>query len=246
MKLFLITGTTKGLGKSLVELVHSAGNHCICVSRAADSNREGYWQISADFKSDQSYLKKIESLILSLDLSKYSHLVLINNAAVVEPIGRAEQIDLSEISASLRVNLQTPMQMTSLFLSLVKSHPAKKIILNISSGAGYRPIENWATYCASKAALNMYTQCLSLEHKHQDKYYFFNFSPGVMDTQMQGHIREKTKEEFSGVDYFLALKDNRQLRDPRQVAEQILKLVDQVENFKKVDYDISEFNEFRN
>src|SRR4029434_9648836 len=61
-------------------------------------------------------------------------------------------------------------------------------IINVSSGAAYRPLEGWSAYCAGKAGLAMLTRSIELETKGKG-VRVFGFSPGTIDTEMQVKIR---------------------------------------------------------
>lgn len=246
MKLFLITGTSKGLGYHLLQTALHANDHVVSITRNITpgnlpAEQRGLWQVQVDLASDIYFEDKIEAMFKHLKLDQYSHIVLINNAAVVEPIGPSDQIDNQQVQSNIVVNLQAPMMLTKKFLGLVKDTSGKIVTVNVSSGAAYRPIVAWSAYCATKAGLNMYTQCLAKEYLHDSRYHFYNFSPGIMDTDMQEQIRSKSKEQFSRVDDFIQYQKTGRLRDPKLVAQQIYKLVSQAQDFSKVDYDIEEF-----
>ena len=59
-------------------------------------------------------------------------------------------------------------------------------LITVSSGAAYRPLEGWSSYCAGKAGLAMLTRSLVLE---TNGIRIFGFSPGTIDTDMQVKIR---------------------------------------------------------
>ena len=61
-------------------------------------------------------------------------------------------------------------------------------IVNVSSGAAYRPLEGWSAYCAAKAGLAMLTRSIELETAGKG-IRIFGFSPGTIDTDMQVKIR---------------------------------------------------------
>ena len=60
-------------------------------------------------------------------------------------------------------------------------------VVNVSSGAAHAPLEGWAAYCSTKAALHMFTQALHLEEGERVAVY--GASPGTVDTEMQVLIR---------------------------------------------------------
>jgi NAD(P)-dependent dehydrogenase (short-subunit alcohol dehydrogenase family) len=50
-------------------------------------------------------------------------------------------------------------------------------------------MEGWSAYCSSKAGVAMLTRCVDKEYGEQG-VRIFGFAPGVVDTGMQGSIRE--------------------------------------------------------
>ena len=61
-------------------------------------------------------------------------------------------------------------------------------MVNVSSGAAYRPLEGWSAYCAGKAGLAMLTRSIALETAGKG-IRVYGFSPGTIDTEMQVKIR---------------------------------------------------------
>jgi NAD(P)-dependent dehydrogenase (short-subunit alcohol dehydrogenase family) len=70
-------------------------------------------------------------------------------------------------------------------------------IINVSSGAAYRPLEGWSSYCAAKAGLAMMTRSIALETSGRIR--IFGFSPGTIDTDMQVKIRASGLNQISQI-----------------------------------------------
>lgn len=72
----------------------------------------------------------------------------------------------------------------------------------------------------------MLTETVSLElsNKHS-RHQVIAFSPGVMDTDMQGEIRSSSKEAFADVESFQRYKEEGMLRSTDTVASALLNLV---------------------
>ena len=75
---------------------------------------------------------------------------------------------------------------------------SKGRILNILSGAAIHPVEGWAAYCATKAALHMVNQQAHLEGIEHN-ITSIGISPGMVDTSMQGRIRKSGINHISKV-----------------------------------------------
>ncbi len=123
--------------------------------------------------------------------------ILINNAGVVDPIGRIGDITAEDFSRAVQVNLAGPYNMIDAALGALRASPAATLI-NISTGAAYAPREGWAAYCSSKAGLLMLTRACALEWS-SDEIAVFGLQPGMVDTDMQVRIRQSGINDVSRV-----------------------------------------------
>jgi NAD(P)-dependent dehydrogenase (short-subunit alcohol dehydrogenase family) len=113
--------------------------------------------------------------------------ILINNAAVIAPIGRITDLTVEAFSASIETNLTAQFDAIRLCLPAMLAR-GRGTIVNVSSGAAHRPQEGWSAYCAGKAGMAMLTKSVHLEYGNQG-IRCFGIAPGVVDTGMQGSIR---------------------------------------------------------
>ena len=95
----------------------------------------------------------------------------------------------------------------------------------LTSGAATQPIAGLSAYCSSKAALHLLVETLTLELATESMTRIYNFSPGVVDTEMQATIREQSHHEFSRVAEFINLKTEKKLKKPDDIASEIYKLL---------------------
>ncbi|KAK6040151.1 hypothetical protein COOONC_22344, partial [Cooperia oncophora] len=61
------------------------------------------------------------------------------------------------------VNLKAPIVLAKIVANEMVRHSVRGAIVNISSQASMRPIDQHTVYCASKAGLDMATRCLAKE-----------------------------------------------------------------------------------
>ncbi|WP_179284053.1 SDR family oxidoreductase [Bordetella genomosp. 10] len=122
--------------------------------------------------------------------------VLVNNAGVIHPIGRLAEVDPDQWAEVLAINAAGAMRCTRAFLPQLLARQG--LIVNMSSGAAYRPLDGWSAYCASKAALVMLSRATDLEYRGQGLRVFSLGIPPT-DTRMQGSIRDSGINEVSRI-----------------------------------------------
>jgi len=231
---FIITGTSKGIGKQLAELLLARGDWVYGISRGRsdllDSGEEWrgrYRHIQYDL-ADLTGIDDLVTRVLDhIPSQEASFIGLINNAAMLEPLGPIEQCSAAEISQSLNISLAAPMILSSSFIQQTNHLSARRKIVNLSSGSGSYPAPSMAVYCTSKAGMNMFTQCVSLEQTgRQNPVEIIAFDPGMVDTELQAAARGKSAEEFALAGMFNQVYEAGQLKSPRDVAMQLIERMD--------------------
>lgn len=250
MKVFIITGASKGLGEATAKLLLKENNELICIARTDNEELIRHAKeagvalrfLNEDLSDHEKIPEMVKSIINSINIEKVEGVYFINNAGMVEPIKPAGKSDPKSMTKSVHLNLLTPMLITNEFLKLTEDWDYKKVIVNISSGAANRPIYGWNTYGTTKAGLDMFTKSVGHEQETADNpATIISFSPGIMDTDMQGTIRQADKEDFTNVEVFKNYHEKGELRSPGFVAQKMLDLVlsEAMENGRV--YDIKEF-----
>jgi benzil reductase ((S)-benzoin forming) len=223
--LYIVTGTTRGLGAAFAERIAAdPANELIAFARAPDGAVPGGWRFAADLADSQALHRACERAARRMHGKRYAKAVLINNAGVVSPVGPLDQVDAAELERALAVNLLAPMLLMRWFLAATSEVPVRRIV-NISSGAARRPIFGWSAYCAAKAGLDMASRAVALECESRGlAVEVVSLAPGVIDTPMQGLVREAPAERFRDVERFRAMKAEGALRPADDVAADILRL----------------------
>ncbi|HET7657375.1 MAG TPA: (S)-benzoin forming benzil reductase [Bacillales bacterium] len=248
MELAVVTGASRGFGAALAEgfldkgmgLFTLARNENEDLQKKAENSHLPYAHFNCDLSSPKGQLKVLDDVAEAVrQLDEVEKIYIVNNAGVVDPIEVIGKINPGDVERLLHLNVLAPMVITTRF---VQDHPSTPLfIINISSGAGKRPIHGWSAYCTSKAGLNMFTQSAALESKEaKAPHHFIAFNPGVMDTEMQGVIRSSSEESFRDVGRFRSLKDNGELRNPGVVAEALFSLIFEGNAENGEIYDVSE------
>lgn len=223
MNFIYITGTSRGIGKAIAEqLLEDDENVVYGFSRSEDPIEHANY---IHTKLDLSDPEDMQMLNFE-ELRGANKIVLINNAGSLGDIKYVGDSTGDEIIDAYAVNLIAPAVLTNNFIDAYRQYDAEKLIINVTSGAGQRPIDGWSIYCSSKAAMDMYTQVVDLEQQTKGrKVKILGIAPGVVDTQMQSEIRETEEANFSDVERFVQYKEDGLLNSPEEVAAEYVKFI---------------------
>jgi benzil reductase ((S)-benzoin forming) len=182
-------------------------------------------QLNVDLAEPRAIDAAFDKVDARLEGRRYAKAVLVNNAGVISPVGRIDKVDAAELERNLAVNFTAPILVMRRFLLATASLAAVRRVINISSGAGRRPIHGWGAYCAAKAGIDMVSRVAALEAKAaQSGVEVVSLAPGVIDTPMQERVRSSSAEDFADVERFRQMKAGGELRPPADVAADILRL----------------------
>lgn len=221
---YIVTGTTRGIGRALADAVVHRGHLLFSISRAPESQAPARRNYTCDLR-DAEQAGKVMTRIMQDVPSSCGDVVLINNAGVLTPMGFLDRHAPDRIADAMHVNLMAPVLLMIGFIRESAGWRAARRIINISSGAGWHPYAGWAIYCASKSALNMITRCVALEQQARPEGVTVSaVAPGVVDTDMQSLIRGAEDADFPARPRFTRMKDENRLASPEHVAGLILDL----------------------
>lgn len=190
----LVTGAGRGIGRALALGLSAAGASVVAVARSAD-------QLSDMARAAVGP----EPVLVSADLAVRDHLsavlrdvlelgridILINNAAVVEPLGPSHEIDATAFIRALDLNLAAPALLAFGLLPAMLDAGWGRVV-NISSGAAGDPagMVRANAYVTSKSALEAHT--LNLAEELSGTGVTVNaYRPGLVDTGMQNLVRNQ-------------------------------------------------------
>lgn len=250
MKVVILTGASRGLGAAMAARLLAPDCQLICISRTPHESLgemartkgaalDWYLQDLADVEATDRLALSICST-LPRDASRYA---LINNAALIEPVGATATLAAAQVSAALNVNLAAAMLFTARFIAATDGLDADRRILNISSGSGRRPMDGNGVYSATKAGLDMFTRCVKLEQQaspHGRPARIVSLAPGVIDTDMQVYARSRDPGIFPQTRYFARMKNEGMLVPPDAAAGKILGYLD------REDFGATEIDDIRN
>ena len=191
MKNILITGASRGIGKSIAYYFARKGFNVVGTARSE------FEFIDADFKgtftplkldvTDRDSIKEAFSLLKEKELLPN---ILVNNAGIT-----ADQLFLrmkdDDWDNVLNINLTGTFNITKMFIKqMVKNRSGK--IINISSVSGLMGNAGQVNYSSSKAALSGFTKSLAKEVGSRN-ITVNSIAPGFIDTDMTEYLDEKAK-----------------------------------------------------
>src|SRR5699024_8424441 len=135
------------------------------------------------------------------------------------------------------------MMITNTFLKLNESSGKSIIFANITSGAANKAIYGWCAYGSAKASIYAYTTTVGkVQRELNTNNKIFAFSPGVMDTEIQTHIRETDKEPINEVEYNKNYKKSNHLKDTDVVGGVLVDILTNESDIKNVQiYNITDY-----
>lgn len=229
--LFILTGASRGMGLAMARKLLKPDHTLLCISRkanetlAAQAKMAGtpLLQWTQDLAQGADISARLEQWLREQAHGGFASAVLINNAGVIPRIGPLSEADADDLRQALSVGLEAPMQLTAAFLRATESWPARRKVLNISSGLGRRAMASQAIYCAAKAGMDHFTRCVALEEALKPHgAAICALAPGVIDTDMQTQLRGAAASAFPDQHNFISLKNKGQLTSPDEAAARVL------------------------
>ncbi|HEX6197243.1 MAG TPA: SDR family oxidoreductase [Jiangellaceae bacterium] len=185
----LITGANRGIGRHLAVGLAEAGHDVALLGRRADeldavasecaAHGVRTVAVTADVVDGDQVGRAVaeaEHVLGGIDL-------LINNAGVIEPEERPfADTDIEAMWRVVEVNVRGSMLVTHAVLPGMLDRGAGRII-NINSGAGYRPMPAYTGYAMAKGAIARLTTLLDAQYREQG-IRAFDLAPGQIETDM--------------------------------------------------------------
>ena len=189
-QLVIVSGGSRGLGASICQTLLKEGYAVATFSRSSTpyierelGNPDFYWQ-SLDISNTEQLKAFIKDVV-----EKFGSIYgLVNNAGVGTE-GILATTRISDIQATIDINLTSPLVLTRLAIK----HMIRKqdgVIINITSVNGVRGHSGLSAYSATKAGLDGLTRSLAREVGRKG-IRVNSVSPGFFESDMVGHMDDK-------------------------------------------------------
>ena len=191
-KVALITGSSKGIGLALAEVLAEYGAKVVVSSRSQDSVDEvaknlrakGHTVMAQACHVGDSEQRKI---LVNKTIETYGGIdILINNAAINPVFKGLESMSEKIYDKMMNVNLKAAFDLSNLCFPYLKDSKGSSII-NIASVEGLKPSFGLGLYGVTKAALIMLTQ---VQAKEWGKYGIRSnaICPGLIQTKFSSAL----------------------------------------------------------
>ncbi|MFD1017696.1 (S)-benzoin forming benzil reductase [Thalassobacillus hwangdonensis] len=231
----IVTGDSRGFGEQIAKQFMEKGVHVIGISRKineslkkqAEEQNLYYEHYSCDLSEPGAIKECMEKWQGDVFNNETNHVYLINNAGMIQPINMVGNLDADQMTKHLNLNMLAPMLLTDHLIRLGDKSDTSLTVVNITSGAAEKSMKGWSVYSSAKSGLNRFTKTAAeeQEQKSANAHTVIAFSPGVMDTGMQGEIREASEDQFADVKKFRQLKEEGKLQGPNTIAALLMDLL---------------------
>jgi NAD(P)-dependent dehydrogenase (short-subunit alcohol dehydrogenase family) len=191
----LVTGASRGLGRAVARRFWSEGANLVLPARQPESVASLVADLPAHAEQrlvtlpldldDHDSVKSLVPRAMARGVDALS--VLVNNAAVLGPIGRVWENDGDAWTAAVTVDLVSPALICGAVVPWMAKRPAGRII-NLSGGGATGPRPRFSAYAAAKAGLVRFSEILAEEVKELG-ITVNCVSPGVMATDMLAAVQ---------------------------------------------------------
>lgn len=182
-KVAVITGGTKGLGRVIAEAYVGEGCRVLLGGRDIDAVADLVEKYPDQVASQHVDVRDPDSVerLMQAAVDRFDRLdIVVANAGVSAP-GRVAALSLEDWTATFQTNVTGTFLTVKAALKHLAAHGGS--IITMSSAMGTRVAPGASAYCASKAAIEMFTKVTAVENAAQG-ITVNCLAPGIIDEGM--------------------------------------------------------------
>jgi len=194
----LVTGSTRGIGRAIAEVLYGAGAKVAIVGRNAEpagTVAAALGERAAGFGCDVAQATQVEALIAAAEKALGPIGILVNNAGVTRDnlLLRLSEQDWDEV---LDANLKGAfLTSRAVIKGMMKRRQGR--IINITSVVGVTGNKGQANYAASKAGLIGFTKSVAREYASRNVLVNC-IAPGYIETDMTAALPPESRDALLG------------------------------------------------
>lgn len=170
MKATLITGASGGIGEAFARKLAAEKHNLVLVARSEDKLHKLCdelmlkHQITAHYVAlDLTESDADKQLFDETEKHKFEIEWLINNAGFGS-MGDFARLDFAKEIGMIDLNIRALVALTHIYLQGMRTRKSG-VIINVASTAGFQPIPFMATYAATKAFVNSFSEAIGEENR---------------------------------------------------------------------------------
>jgi NADP-dependent 3-hydroxy acid dehydrogenase YdfG len=232
-KVYFITGTSSGFGKALAEAALERGERVVLAARKLADVKD----LAAQYK-DNALAVKLDvtnaderQAAIKATLDRFERVDVLANIAGVGSLGALEEFSSEQIRQQFEVNFFGVLELTREVLPTMREQKSGHI-LNLTSIGGLASVGGFALYCATKFAVEGFSEALRDEVKPLGIKVTI-IEPGAFRTEFAGASNVRPAQQIGDykpviepIQQYLYGNDGKQPGDPRKAAEAMIEAVE--------------------
>jgi len=235
-RIWFITGASSGFGRALAEAVLERGDCAVigarrteAVEQLAAGRLDRALALPLDVTNEDSREKAVAATF-----KRFGRIDVLANIAGRGSLGAAEEFTPEQLRDQMEVNFFAAVEMTRAVLPIMRSQ-GHGHILQLTSIGGLAAFQGFGPYCASKFALEGWSEALREEVKPLGINVTI-VEPGAFRTEFAGSKNMRPEQRIDAyraiiapVEAYLYGSDGKQPGDPRKAAEAMIATVESPE-----------------
>ena len=231
-RVYFITGASSGFGRALAEAVLSRGDSAVLAARRIDTLRElavPYPDTALAITLDVTDAAARERGV-HLALDRFGRINVLANIAGRGSLGAAEEFSPEQLREQMEVNFFAAAEMTRAVLPAMRNQGSGHV-LQLTSIGGLAAFQGFAPYCASKFALEGWSEALAEEVRPLGIRVTI-VEPGAFRTEFAGDKNMRPERRLDAcrpvidpVEAYLYGSSGQQPGDPARAAAAMIEAV---------------------